>query len=818
MTIHSSVFRTDWLAADGVNKNWSYTFSLAEDAVIIEVRDASDNVAVFVDNFGFFATDEDEGFIQYPAVGAALAVGNDVRISRLVDYTQLTEIGNQGRFLPNIHEKAFDRATIQIQQLKHFSDRSPKTPDGEIAGEWIKGDENDIVGFALDGGAKPLGRSLADILGIEAGAAAEILSRIAGDLALASLIGQFGAIDVAFFDSQTAAALANIGATKLVLLTGGRVLAGDGGAAHYKRLSKIDIDAAATPAVAFFRSVDRFMPDGSTDATNGGYWILAETRIDLRMLGAGHGVTVDDTAAYLAAIVLADGNDAVAILVPPTTITINQTLDINLGRFDMIGFGRGVSTVVSAVEGLPLFRVTGSVLDMQISDFEVLGNGVTGALGNGHAFAFWDTDVDVGSAVPQGVVFERLTVQDFRGTSTEGAIGDSDNAMKACAFNLKGALGCVVRDCTIDDCGGGVYVGRTQNCLLDNLTISGCDAFGVLDYRAAALRINGGDIQISCLDGTNLTVGGFSIPCANIVSFEGSGTVVSGTKTKNASANAQVYCEEGFGIVLEKLWVQTTMQVSVPHRAILLHECTAAAVIGCTISMTNSGFTEDHTGIEVTNNTNTPTCIRIIGNQFQYPPLRTVRALIAIVGNAAARLMSSIIIEGNTGGSRAGLSGACGVLDGILVTTCTLTASRIQNNTFHAAGNVTYTNGIRFLTVTDGGKNWIADNNFVVSGTGVITEHYDGLTESELVGSATWNPLNLANGASESLVLTVTGAALGDIVLGAGFTADHKGCVLSWLPVQVADQVTLTFTNNTGSAQDIASGVATAFVRKRTFS
>lgn len=72
------------------------------------------------------------------------------------------------------------------------------------------------------------------------------------------------------------------------------------GGAHYRRASFADL--GSFPSAAYFRSVDRYLPDGSTDATNGGYWLLDEDRPSVHMTGAvGDGVT-DDTAAINAAL------------------------------------------------------------------------------------------------------------------------------------------------------------------------------------------------------------------------------------------------------------------------------------------------------------------------------------------------------------------------------------------------------------------------------------------------------------------------------------------------------------------------------------
>lgn len=69
------------------------------------------------------------------------------------------------------------------------------------------------------------------------------------------------------------------------------------GGADYVRTSKAVIDAAGYPAAAYFRSGDRYMPDGTTHATNGGYWLIDTANLDVTKFGAvGDGVTLDDGA------------------------------------------------------------------------------------------------------------------------------------------------------------------------------------------------------------------------------------------------------------------------------------------------------------------------------------------------------------------------------------------------------------------------------------------------------------------------------------------------------------------------------------------
>jgi len=52
----------------------------------------------------------------------ALAIGETLTITRVIPLTQNTSIRNQGAFYPEIHENAFDRLTMQIQQVNATAD------------------------------------------------------------------------------------------------------------------------------------------------------------------------------------------------------------------------------------------------------------------------------------------------------------------------------------------------------------------------------------------------------------------------------------------------------------------------------------------------------------------------------------------------------------------------------------------------------------------------------------------------------------------------------------------------------------------------
>ena len=111
----------------------------------------------------------------------------------------------------------------------------------------------------------------------------------------APLVNQIGSV---YADVSTAQG-ATITARNKRLRTQYYATANRNGGANYRRESLANL--GSTPALAYFRSNDRFMPDGSTDNTNGGYWVLDEVTTSLEMLAATGANATLDTAAFLAA-------------------------------------------------------------------------------------------------------------------------------------------------------------------------------------------------------------------------------------------------------------------------------------------------------------------------------------------------------------------------------------------------------------------------------------------------------------------------------------------------------------------------------------
>lgn len=82
-----------------------------------------------------------------------------------------------------------------------------------------------------------------------------------------------------------------------------------------------------------------------------------------------------------------------------------------------------------------------------------------------------------------------------------------------------------------------------------------------------------------------------------------------------------------------------------------------------------------------------------------------------------------------------------------------------------------------------------------------------------LTGSATWNPGSIADGNEEAQEITVTGAALGDFVIGVSFSLDVQDLQLT-ADVTAADTVTAVLSSS-GDTVDLASGTVRVVVMGR---
>ncbi len=108
-------------------------------------------------------------------------------------------------------------------------------------------------------------------------------------------------VNVPSYASRASLAGATVAAAIKQIATRGYAAESDGGGATYARTSYATIVSAGYPAASYQRSTDRIMPDGSTDATNGGYWLIVEPVTRPEMFGPMT-TTTETTAAMKAAV------------------------------------------------------------------------------------------------------------------------------------------------------------------------------------------------------------------------------------------------------------------------------------------------------------------------------------------------------------------------------------------------------------------------------------------------------------------------------------------------------------------------------------
>lgn len=247
--------------ADGVTKDFPYPKRfLQKDEIVVLLRDEDG-----IDTPQILNTHYTIAGSSWPSGGTISFITapqspNKVVRYRMTQAKQTVDLeNNQRNDAPSV-ETQLDRLTMAIQ------DRGART---------------DAAWFGL----------LAEVIARKSGDAAlnsrvdqEIIDRDAGDKAVASLIGQAGPIEVPVYDTRLAVTFAHIKPTINAIRTGGYSVAGDGGAAIYKRVT-------TEPSHA-----------GKVQSADGAWWELADSRPNVRMFGAIGDGAADDQSAIVDAV------------------------------------------------------------------------------------------------------------------------------------------------------------------------------------------------------------------------------------------------------------------------------------------------------------------------------------------------------------------------------------------------------------------------------------------------------------------------------------------------------------------------------------
>lgn len=276
MTVSSELNKISY-NGNGSTTQFATPYFLQNDHIVVVLRDDEDVETTLTITAHYTLSgsgDEDGGtctMLTAPATGERLVIYRDPPLTQTVEYN------DQDEFPATTTNRALDKG-IMIDQRLH-----------DLLSRTLRLKESDTVG---SGTFQAGGQRIVDVDdGVDGGDAVNY-AQLQAVLALLQTIMP---TDVAILQSRTAATLAEIDATIKGLRTNGYDVGGDGGHGTYKRIDPNNVPAYT--GAARFRSLDRYMPGGSEDLTDGGWWELADPIPSALQFGAIADNSTDNTDA-----------------------------------------------------------------------------------------------------------------------------------------------------------------------------------------------------------------------------------------------------------------------------------------------------------------------------------------------------------------------------------------------------------------------------------------------------------------------------------------------------------------------------------------
>lgn len=116
MTVSTEVDHNDYIG-NGVTTSFPYTFRIFKKSdLVVQVVDLNENITELILDTDYTVTGAGGYSGGNVILMAALANGYQISISRELPVTQETDLRNQGKFFAEVHEDAFDKLTMLIQQ------------------------------------------------------------------------------------------------------------------------------------------------------------------------------------------------------------------------------------------------------------------------------------------------------------------------------------------------------------------------------------------------------------------------------------------------------------------------------------------------------------------------------------------------------------------------------------------------------------------------------------------------------------------------------------------------------------------------------
>ncbi|HFD7437808.1 hypothetical protein LE025_13990 [Escherichia coli] len=120
MTVSTEVDHNEY-TGNGVTTSFPYTFRIFKKSdLVVQVSDLNENIAVLTLDTDYTVTGAGGYNGGNVILSKALANGYQISISRELPVTQETDLRNQGKFFAEVHEDAFDKLTMLIQQVRSW--------------------------------------------------------------------------------------------------------------------------------------------------------------------------------------------------------------------------------------------------------------------------------------------------------------------------------------------------------------------------------------------------------------------------------------------------------------------------------------------------------------------------------------------------------------------------------------------------------------------------------------------------------------------------------------------------------------------------
>lgn len=128
MTVSTEVDHNEY-KGNGVTTTFPYTFRIFKKPdLVVQVVDLNDNITVLTLDTDYTVTGAG-GYVGGNVILAtALPNGYQISISRELPVTQETDLRNQGKFFAEVHEDAFDKLTMLIQQVRSWFSLALRKP------------------------------------------------------------------------------------------------------------------------------------------------------------------------------------------------------------------------------------------------------------------------------------------------------------------------------------------------------------------------------------------------------------------------------------------------------------------------------------------------------------------------------------------------------------------------------------------------------------------------------------------------------------------------------------------------------------------